>query len=182
MDLIWRGFRHIAPHGDVWNKEPFAEWYARVKDEIPHVPACVAESWIHRHWGYSPYYWLPLARLRFEKQSWTNSEILRIGEGLADRDRPFSPEWSDEFGHEKSYARESWLGRYMLEHRTWPAPIIVLDNTRRRVRDRRWITPLARFHLIEGHRRSAYHHYLATHGLALDAHEVWLVTIAPRVK
>ena len=176
MAMIWRGFESISPSGggifDV-NGEPFDVWHPRVMHRIPHVPPCVAENWLHRHWGLSPYYWLPLARLRFEKQRWANAKVLGIGEGLEPR---WSPGWGEELGRQGSVHNQMWLGRYMLEHRTWPAPIIVLDNSAGLVDP--FGERLARFHLIEGHMRSAFHHHLATHGLARDEHEVWLTAIA----
>jgi hypothetical protein len=173
--MIWRAFEHIAPRGAEFDKEPFEAWFAHVRGDIPHVPACVAETWIHRNWGYSGYHWLPLARLRFEKQRWANAEVLRIGEGL---EHPqWSRSWSEELGRVGSAHRQSWVGRFMLEHRTWPAPILVLDNPRRRVTDPSR-ERLARIHLIEGRVRAAYHHHLATHGLALAEHDVWVAKIA----
>lgn len=173
MEHGWRGFEHLAPEGRGVEQEPFARWWSRVARELPHVPACVAEHWLHRNWGCSAYWWLPLDRLRFERQEWSNAEVLRIGEG----EEPTWPRlWSDELGREDSVHRRSWLGWYMWKHRTWPAPILVLDNPDGLVAPdgRR----LARRHLLEGRMRSAFHHHLATHGLALPRHEVWWATLA----
>ncbi len=68
----WHGFEDLAPYGhETVSEEPFVDWWRRVRPAIPHVPECVAEQWLHRHWGHSSYEsCLPLGRMRFELQSW----------------------------------------------------------------------------------------------------------------
>jgi hypothetical protein len=169
----WHDLHHLAPQGEEALPEGFERWHQRVRAEIPDVPECVARNWLHRHWDQTPYDWLPLLRMRFEKQRWNNATILDLSEGT--KRRRTLEYWSQELGREGSPHQRCWLGRYMLEHKTWPAPIIVLDNARG-LADPGGV-PLGLYHLIEGHMRSAFHHYLATRGLALDAHEVWVAGI-----
>jgi hypothetical protein len=104
-------------------------------------------------------------------QDWDLARVLTIGEGV---EPVWSPSWSDGLGTER-FRRESWLGRYMLTHGTWPAPIIVLDNQGTLSPPER--VSLARWHLIEGHMRSAYIDYLAKTGQALARHQVWVTTV-----
>jgi len=175
MANIWRDYRHVAPRGaDSGSREPFETWFQRIRDVIPHVPASVARDWLYLNWGGSPYDWLPLAQMRFEAMRCKNAEILSVGVGRGVGREAFL-NWSRELGREGSHHRKIPLGQYMLEHRTWPVPILVLDSST-------GLTPppgetLARFHLVEGHMRLAFHHHLATSGQALDDHEVWLARI-----
>lgn len=68
--------------------------------------------------------------------------------------------------------KEDWLADYMLEHRTWPEPIIVLDN----LSLTSWGKP---FHLMEGHRRLDYFRevYQEERDTLKSLHEVWVVTL-----
>lgn len=170
---MWEEFDQLSVSGQGEDREPFDRWYERVREEIPHVPPCVAEHWLYRHESRTPYTWLPLGRLRFEQQTWDLARVLKIGEGVEPN---WSPSWSEELGH-VSWRRETELGEYMLAHGTWPFPIIVLDN------DGAVQPPqgceLARWHLIEGHMRSAYMDHLAKTQQAKPQHQVWVATIAP---
>lgn len=170
---MWEEFDQLSVSGEGEDREPFDRWHVRVREEIPHVPPCVAEHWLYRHGNCTPYTWLPLGRLRFEQQTWDLATVLKIGEGVEPN---WSPSWSEELGH-SPLRRESWLGEYMLTHGTWPVPIIVFDN------DGSVQPPhgleLARWHLIEGHMRSAYMDHLAQTQQAKPHHRIWVVTIAP---
>jgi hypothetical protein len=150
--------------------EPFAEWFARVRTELPHLPECVAEHWIHRHWnGCSPYEFLPLDRLRFDRQVWTLGRLrqVEVGSGWrqihSDVDRLYSPD-----------IVKTPLARMMLTARTWPVPIIVLDNPGG-LADR--YGPMGRLRLIEGHLRFTYLHCLDHRSEAAPMHTVWLATV-----
>lgn len=163
------GVKHIAPHSP---GEPFESWFARVKSQVPHLPRCVAESWVHRNWESSEYDWLPLQCLRFERHMWSVQQVLGVTEGVEpDWARP----WSQGLASGDWAHAPTWLGRYMLENRTWPVPIIVLDN-------RAGFSgpdgePLARHHLLEGHMRYAYFHHLVRSGDVLSKHAVWLASL-----
>lgn len=164
-------FGQLSVSGDGEIREPFDRWHARVREEIPHVPDCVAEHWLYRHESHTPYTWLPLSRLRFDLQTWDLARVRKIGEGIEPR---WCPDWSDALGTDPIH-RETWLGQYMLEHGTWPVPIIVLDNAPGICSPDD--DPLARWHLIEGHMRSAYLDHLAKTQKAQSHHQVWVTTI-----
>ncbi len=174
-DAGWNGIGHLRPTGDGFRREPFERWFARVQSNIQHVPKCVAEQWLHRHWGYSPYHWLPIADLRFQRQAWGHDAILRIGEGEEPR---WSPCWPEQLGVVGSTWAEMWLGKHMVAHGTWPVPIIVLDNVDGLKCP--FGEPLARIHLIEGHMRSAFIHHLIKTGKAKVDHDVWVATLTAR--
>src|SRR5262245_12542937 len=107
-------------------KEPFPAWHARVGHRIPHVPVNVAEHWIHRHWGHSPYEFLPLGRLRFEAQTWSLGQLRAVGFG----GRGWSGAWSeiDLTRLDQPMVKGTPLARMMMTVGTWPEPVIVLDN------------------------------------------------------
>lgn len=161
--------RKIAPYvgESESDKEPFKEWYARVREHIPRVPEDVADQWVHECWGGSPYESLPIEQLEFEKQRWSLADLDRVrfgegwGENASDVDRLDHPD-----------IRETSLAQCMLREKTWPRPILVLDNAHELVlRGER----LGRWHLVEGHNRLTYLRCLQHKGLALLEHEVWVV-------
>ncbi len=164
-------FDRLSVSGEGEDQEEFEQWHQRVREQIPHVPACVAEHWLYRHGIHTPYDWLPLSRMRFKQETWELARILSIGEGVEPQ---WSPNWAEELETDPNHY-ESELGQYMLDSGTWPVPIIVLDNeTGLQSSDDE---PLARWHLIEGHMRSAYMDHLAKTGRAKETHQVWVTTI-----
>lgn len=67
---------------------------------------------------------------------------------------------------------KSWLQKYMLNHPTWPAPIIVFQNDQ--------CYNLGKpYHIMEGHLRLSYFReiYREEKDKLLEVHEIWLVTI-----
>ena len=153
--------------------EPFAEWFARVRGALPHLPECVAEHWIHRHWnGCSPYEFLPLDRLRFDRQVWPLDRLRQVDVGTgwrqihSDIERLYSPNNVN-----------TPLAQMMLSARTWPVPIIVLDNPGEHAD--RYGDPMGRFRLLEGHLRLTYLRCLDHRGAAAAAHAVWLARATP---
>ena len=164
-------FARLSVSGESSDRESFDRWLTRVRGDIPHVPACVAENWLYQHGVHTPYAWLPLSRLRFDLQTWDLARVLKIDEGV---DPLWCLSWSEGLGTE-SLRRESRLGQYMLSHGTWPVPIIVLDNAGGIQSPHG--APIARWHLVEGHMRSAYMDHLAKSGQAQAQHQVWVATV-----
>ncbi|WP_027515980.1 hypothetical protein [Bradyrhizobium sp. WSM1417] len=146
------------------------------------MPPEVARYWLHEHWGYSSFFWLPSRLYRFDKVSWAAETLGKI---LSDDD-----DFRDE--HVKTLNRGKWLvegkemgpyrtARYMLEHRTFPFPIVVLDNRNGGVnglhaRSREF--PKA-YMLVEGHRRFSMALFLARTGRISPTVPVWLMTKIP---
>lgn len=167
--MVWP--RNIAPRIGIneLEKEPFPDWYARVRHLIPHVPSNVAEHWIHRHWGHSPYEFLPLAQLRFEQQTWTLKQLADI---------EFGWRWTFDLARlDRPHVRRTTLAQMMMAGGTWPQPIIVLDNVNGlRDGDNK---PMGRLHLVEGHLRLTYLRCLEHKRQALPQHEVWITRLVP---
>lgn len=163
--------RSIAPRIGVneLDKEPFLEWYARVQRHIPHVPANIAEHWIHRHWGHSPYEFLPLSRLQFERQTWPLELVREIA---------FGSRWtmgSDVTRLDLPMIARTPLAQMMIAAGTWPEPVIVLDNVSGSLDDLQ--KPMGRWHLLEGHLRLTYMRCLDHKGSALPEHSVWIARL-----
>lgn len=144
--------KHLAPQlnkgGGV--ETPFDEWWPRVRQSFSNVPDDVAEQWLHRHWGSSPFGWLISTRYRFENGTLSSEQLLDIWNTCDDtRDDAIK---TGQF----RVTQKFWVRDYMVEHGTFPVPIIVLDNSDAHLASdadypdslepRPWI-------LVEGHRR-----------------------------
>jgi hypothetical protein len=155
---------HLAPEFDEGGgvATPFEEWWPRVKDAFPHVPDNVARYWLHEHWRYSPFDYLPSRNYRFEPQEWPSDRIIEILSRLSN----FEPGSQQclEHGHHL-VENKQWDGKpyktaaYMLEHGEWPQPIVVLDNRDGHLlpekMDKPFLGAPVGYILIEGHRRFA---------------------------
>ncbi|PZT57776.1 hypothetical protein DN757_00060 [Paenibacillus silvae] len=107
-------------------QESFEEYIDRVGHLIPHVPHNVLEHWIYRHYDFilDEYIQLGMENLRFVKESWSSDKIYNDI-------RLFNGEEPGGMGYhiyENEDDMEDWLTDYILEHRTWPEPIIILNN------------------------------------------------------
>ncbi len=138
------------------------------------MPENVAEHWVYRHFGHSPYAFLPLQRLRFERHTWTNRQFDQVTFGDDWRWTTNDLSRLDHDGH-----RSSWLGANMIEHGTWPEPILIFDNASG-LSDSSGV-PMGRWHLLEGHQRLTYLRCLADKGQAKSEHDTWIVTLEPGV-
>ncbi len=156
----------IKPYVGVDNdKEPFDEWFSRISKHIPNIPKNVAEHWIYRHYGHSPYEHFPIDQLSFELQSWPIEQLycVSFGDSWGTINEDFSPE----------YCKDP-LFRIMLDKGTWPHPIIVLNNHNGIKNSCE--KPLSRLHLIEGHRRLTYLRHIKS--TAKPIHDVWVMTVS----
>jgi hypothetical protein len=157
-----------------FDTESFREWWMRVSATLPHVPENVAEHWIYRHFGHSPYEFLPLSELRFERETWSLARLDEVTFGSDWR-------WTEaDLGRlDNEQIRDTPLASMMIDARTWPEPIIVLDNPSGL--GKRFGRDLGRWHLIEGHQRLTYLRCLAHKNEAKPQHDVWVTTVAKDV-
>lgn len=157
---------------------PFADWWQRVHAHFDRVPVNVAEQWLHRHWGHSPYGFLSSSRYDFTSVLWDSERLSDILTWVDDWD----PKATLQFGL-GMLPMDFWLVRYMRQHRTFPEPIVVLDNRDHTLSSESAIpagpTFPATFILVEGHRRHAIG--LAMHSAGEFAREVpiWLMRGPP---
>lgn len=122
---------HLAPEFEESGavKTPFKQWWARVQPSFPDVPENVAEQWLHRHWGHSPYQWLCSKNYRFTLRDWDSGSLAKIRSGWCNWDNDDCVEHGKYLINVTLEKFDIWLGKYMLKHGEYPEPIIVLDNT-----------------------------------------------------
>ena len=165
-------------------KTPFAEWWAEVEASFPTVPVDVAEQWLHRHWGNSPYGYLKSRDYGFELQRWPADRLAKIRTNQTDYAADNEPErahglWLCDVD---SRRYPYWLADFMVAEHDFPVPIIVLDNRdghipakpKRGSFPRRAVLP-PEFILIEGHKRFAIALYLISIDAFAPSFDLWLM-------
>ncbi len=159
--------------------EPFSSYRQRWPSKYAAVPDTVLENWVHRHWR-DFQRWLPLSPLewQYESRMMTNEEIMsvrHVGDWLKTLDG-----WGDDL-FEGRMRKTTWLGRYLLENGTTPAPIIVASNAGSWAHPREHGHPLMcePYQLIEGHLRLAYLRGMIrrSHSKLRPSHEVIVATL-----
>ena len=177
----------FEPSGAV--EEPFEEWWPKVRDHFPNVPENVARYWLHEHWSHSYYAYLRSKDYSFDLVSWPSEKLFEVRStwNRFEADNKACVE----HGH---YLVEEWhlpepyrTVAYMLEHKDYPAPVIILDNrdghiNPATVQHAYEVVPAA-YVLMEGHRRFNIGLYLQTTGRLSPSVDVWLMTkIRPKSK
>lgn len=167
---------HLAPEFEFGGAvaTPFEEWWDRVKSQFPRVPKEVAREWLHRHWSHSHFSFLSSNQYEFTKKS---HESARLKEILVAREQ-WIPQNAVLYG-KTLYERDLWVGRFMKEHRTFPTPIIALDNSEGWLFEEDecpdWCTPPRQLVLIEGHTRHALGCWMHEIGELVSKVEIWLM-------
>lgn len=166
---------------DKYQTEPFEQYKERIAHLLPNWPECPLREWLHRHYqdAVYAYGWLRFNTMTFERVTWNSSKIynevqtpklqMLEGQGLQILNNPES--------------RRSTLQRLFLARRTWPAPIIVLENPMALVAP--YGMPLGQpYHLLEGHLRLGYFRnlYQTQPNSIQDEHDVWLVRVPLKSK
>ena len=162
-------------------EEPLEEWWPKAKIHFRNVPDDVARYWLHEHWIHSPYAFLKSADHKFTLVRWPSRKLFEVRSTWAnfapDNDACLSKgrEIVDEWPFNEPYPTAD----YMLSHRDFPTPIIVLDNrdahiNRETVEFERNLIPEALV-LIEGHRRFNIALYLQATGRLNPEVDVWLM-------
>lgn len=168
----------VIGHGS-FQVESFGDYRARWPSELSAFPECLIENWVYRHWGQFRTEWMPQGALhwRYEKRSFSNDQIIQIAHFEGDlRTMDY---WGDQLFVDRA-RRETWLAKYMLEHGTTPAPILVLKagaNVRHpRAFEREKI--LEPFQIIEGHMRLSYLRGMIRHKFPAlrESHDVWFAS------
>ena len=156
--------------------ESFHSYLKRWPKGLSNFPPCVIENWVYRHWADFEVLWLKfdLQAFRFEATRLSNTQVMAIGH-FDDWFRTLDF-WGDDLFTDK-LRRNTWLGAYMLEQGTLPAPIIVAVNAfgiKHPLEGEPLKTPT---HLIEGHMRLAYLRGMIRHGHSSlkPLHPVWLL-------
>lgn len=169
----------LAPHryGD-HHVEPLQSYVERIRPLLPNYPDDVLEQWLYRHWHCvrETWSWLGLHALSFVKVIWPASQIYsQVKSG----NQEAIDGWSQQFRREH-ILRESYVGKFMLQHRTWPVPPIVVRN------DHGLTMPHGLklgepYNLLEGHHRLAYLRSMYEYGSLnpCHVHPLWVATVDP---
>lgn len=158
--------------GDANEQEPFPEWWERNRQDLHHLPAELCEQWIHRHWEYSPFAFLPLDTLTWEPRTFDGEELL------ASIHRACGGDLHPQFDYD-TFQRRGGDDRHAtaiaLDSGTWDYPMVLL-STPNGIRSFRRELPAVRLVLVEGHQR---HRYLnALHALGkppCGPHQVYVL-------
>jgi len=158
--------------------ESFESYLLRWPNEYRHVHQAIVETWVYRHWR-DFQAWLPLHPLswHYEAASMTNEEILTISH-VGDWPQTLCY-WGNDL-LDGTQRRKTWLGHYMLNNGTTPAPIIVAKHAGQvfhpRERGERMVEP---YQIIEGHMRLAYLQAMIrrSHSTLTASHTVLVATI-----
>lgn len=153
-------------------EESAAEYVRRMQTTIlPHWPEEPLTEWLYRHYNdLETYGFLGYESLKFERQTW-NLNNIPGREAFAD------PRFCDDFSRDLETRAQGhdWLARYMSEHRTWPTPILLLENLDGALAYPHGEKLKQPYQLLEGHRRLSFLNALRRSGRALPKHEIWLV-------
>ncbi|MCQ0986499.1 hypothetical protein [Jiella marina] len=151
-EKIWP--EHLKPIGEdtLLEKESFAEWWSRHHDELDHLPAIVCEQWIHRHWLNSPWSFLPLDSLQWERTTESGEYILQTI--YSPWDRHTCPQFDYET-FQQTGGEDRLPTAKALDSGTWDYPVVA-------IRTPHGIKEMGKNHLgvrrmvVEGHQRLRY--------------------------
>ncbi|MCP3777050.1 hypothetical protein J2W97_001230 [Paenibacillus jamilae] len=146
--------------------ESLESYIKKVSDLGLNIPTDVIEQWIYRHYEYidARYISLGIEKMKFEREIWDSNKVYS-------KINTFEFDKLGGMGH-NVYEEENWLISFMLKNRTWPKPIIVLENNT----FPSWGTP---YHLLEGHQRLDFFReiYQEERDTLKDQHEIWVVKL-----
>lgn len=178
---------HLAPEFNEGGGiiTPFETWWENAKSFYKNVPEEVAREWIHRHWKYSPFSWLPSKEYFFELISFPSKQLFEI-QNLAYRktERAASVIKKGEhlYHYDKisSFHRENppFLWKYMRTKQKFPSPIIILDNFDDHLSRAPYVVGEdypTKFILVEGHTRHEIGTYMASIGEMKDFVDVYIM-------
>jgi len=168
----------VRDYGDI-ERESFDSYYGRWPQELSNIPKPVVEDWIHRHWNCFEERWSALAPHKWEYhlETFSNDRILAIDHVLTwiqDLDAE-----GVEYVTDKPRA-QTRLARFMLEHGTFPVPIIVAQDASHLIAPGSGGEHMkAPLHLIEGHSRLACIRGMinSSYPTLKPQHSVWVVKI-----
>lgn len=179
--------KHLTPpkdfRGNV-DQDKFHEWWSWAKKHFPTVPENAAHYWIYENWGVSPYHYLSSRRYRFELVEWPSETLFELKSESGD----FDPTLRENIAHGRRMCSKGEFGdylpklsRYVLEHRDFPHPIVILDNRDDHLRAEYLgasRVPAGNV-LIEGHNRLDIGLFLLLEGKFGPTFKAWLMTKIP---
>ena len=167
-------------NGDTFNLESFEHYYVRIGHLLPIWPECSMREWLHRHYSdaVNDYSWLRFDTLSFERVTWATDFIYQ-------NVQTYKMKMLENQGQQILTGRprmRTHLQKMMLATGTWPAPIIVLENSSG-MAGPNGETLGAPYHLVEGHLRTDYFRnlYREMPEALKGQHDIWLVRMGAKV-
>lgn len=169
----------IAEDGSIQTN--FDDWWAKNSCNFPGVPECVARQWLYRHWNNSPYSWLPSQGAEFQLVEINGNQLMEIAAGAGDT---WKIEETLAIGRRHIEKGQFWVASYMRVYRTWPKPVIVLDNKSGALHSGQGFIPsyqpiVTGLNLIEGHRRYECAVFLHSTGRLKLPLTIWQLSYQP---
>jgi hypothetical protein len=173
----------VRRYGDI-DSESFDAYYARWPQALAAIPQQVVQDWIHRHWRDFKDHWVELAphTWQYELALFTNEQVLsidHIGTWISELDAE-GVEYVSGAPRGKTH-----MAQYMLQHGTFPVPILVARSAGHVIHPRSAREPMKQpLQLIEGHSRLACIRGMinSSHPNLASQHRVWVATIPARAK
>ena len=159
--------------------ESFDSYYSRWPKELTNIPEDVVRHWIYYHNGF---FWeggiiYEIDRWSFDLKVFSNEKIMEIAHYPSEIERM---DYNGETLMKKGMPGYD-TAEYMLQHGTFPCPIIVAYNAgaHKHAKSIGTETMLEPYHLVEGHRRLGFARGMIRHNYKhlKREHKVWLVTI-----
>jgi hypothetical protein len=143
----------LRPIGEATHaKEPFQAWWARNQEILAHLPKDLCEQWVYHHWTHSPFSFLPLDGLTWERRLWNGDTLLAVIH------RAWGGELHPQFDFD-TFQRRGGADRHptavALDHGTWDYPMVLLSAPCG-VIDGGELLPDVRLVIVEGHQRHRY--------------------------
>ncbi len=175
-------------HHPEFGKEPFETFADRVQVMLPEWPQCVLRQWLYEN-DRSPNYELSLDTFRRMSFTKTTVALKKLPDCSAMRHTGFQKiadgRYSEAHGCAAREAATKWprmrgysrsdLSDFVYLYGTWPAPIILADNTNGTKCFLGGESLKAPFHVLEGHHRLAWLLAMKNQGRAKPHHDVWIV-------
>lgn len=164
----------LRPVGEsTHEKETFDTWWGRNRPVLAHLPEDLCEQWVYKHWTYSPFSFLPLDTLAWERRLWTGDQLL------ASIYRAWGGELHPQFDYD-TFQRRGGANRHptavALDSGTWDYPMVLL-STPFGVIDSGEALPDVRLVIVEGHQRHRYLNALHVLGRApAGSHETIILS------
>lgn len=134
--------------------EMFDDYFKRIHKLLPSWPEEIIKEWLFRENScIEKYFFLGFDRFEFDLVEWENEEILSKVESSAMKS-------VDNMGAQFfEHPTETYLKKYIKVNKTWPSPIIILENINE-IKKNSWNEIRNPFHLLEGHLRLGYIRFL----------------------
>jgi hypothetical protein len=166
--------KKLSPAFDEVDSVAFSKWWERVHTSYPSVPVDVAQQWLHRHWGLSPFGFLTSSRYSFSRDHWPSTQLSDV------KSRANGWDIAKTLDRGKYlYSLDTWLVQFMRTHRSFPVPIIILDNRAGAIQGDASLpvdeTVPRSYIVVEGHTRFELATWLRQLGELEPEVEVWVM-------